>query len=78
MASAYVEPPRATKSGKRWRVRYRLGGSDTPLLFGGSFKTKKEAQARRDVIAGHLAALRVPDLRLIDQTEHSPTLIEAR
>ena len=57
---------------------FPLGGADTPLLFGGSFRTKKEAQGRRDVIAGDLAVLRVPDLRLIDLTAQAPTLIERR
>jgi integrase len=75
MASAYVEK-RSTASGVRYRVRYRLGGSESALLFGGSFKTKREAQTRRDAIAGELAALRVPDVRLVT-AEPAPTLLEA-
>src|SRR5262245_5570336 len=78
MASAYVEK-RATASGTRWRVRYRIGGGDTPLLFGGSYRTKGEALARRDWIISQHAAMRVPDLRLIteDDRPQLPTLSDA-
>src|SRR5437879_4762971 len=43
-----------------FQVRYRLGGRAYPLVHGGSFKTLKEARARRDFIAGELAANRNP------------------
>ena len=36
-----------TKQGKRFRVLYRLGGREPPALHGGSFKTKREALARK-------------------------------
>lgn len=51
---------RKTKSGKRYAVRYRLGGRAYPIVHGGSFGTMKEARARRDLIAGELAAGRNP------------------
>jgi hypothetical protein len=46
----------------RFRVRYRLGGAETPMLGAGHFRTMREARARRDWIAGELAAQRVPNL----------------
>ena len=59
MASALITT-RRTKSGSRYVVRYRLGGRAYPLVHGGSFRTLKEARARRDVVAGELAAGRNP------------------
>ena len=41
-------------------MRYRLGGRAYPVSHGGSFPTMKEARARRDLIAGELAAGRNP------------------
>jgi hypothetical protein len=66
-----------TKQGRRFRVIYRLGGRETPPLHGGSFKTKREALARKLWISGELAALRVPDLRRVADTPAAPTLAEA-
>jgi integrase len=63
MASALITT-RKTKSGSRYVVRYRLGGRAYPLAHGGSFRTMKEARARRDMIAGELAAGRNPADRL--------------
>ena len=51
---------RRTSSGPRYVVRYRLGGRAYPVEHGGSFKTLKEAKARRDLIGGALAAGRNP------------------
>jgi integrase len=59
MASASITP-RQVKGGKRYVVRYRLGGRAFPIQHGGSFQTMKEARARRDLIAGELAAGRNP------------------
>jgi hypothetical protein len=47
---------RQTASGPRYVVRYRLGGRAYPIVHGGSFRTLKEAKARRDFIGGELAA----------------------
>jgi Arm DNA-binding domain len=56
MASSFIVT-RKTKTGeRRFVVRYRLGGRAWPVQHGGSFGTLKEARARRDVIAGELAA----------------------
>jgi integrase len=51
---------RRTKSGPRYVVRYRLGGRAYPVEHGGSFKTLRDAKARRDLIGGELAAGRNP------------------
>jgi integrase len=60
MASAYVITRTTSTGAKRYYVRYRLGGRTYPSQHGGSFKTMKEARARRDLIAGELAAARIP------------------
>jgi integrase len=59
MASVYVTT-RRRKTGTTFVVRYRAGGRGWPLVHAGSFKTLKEARARRDLIAGELAAGRHP------------------
>jgi hypothetical protein len=71
MASAFVtrivrRSPRGTVT-TRYRVRYRVGGRYTPMLHRGIFETLREAKIRRDWIAGELAAMRVPDLELLEQ-----------
>jgi integrase len=68
MPSLFVVTPR-TKDGPRYVVRYRLGGRAYPLQHAGSFKTLKDAKARRDLVAGELAAGRNPadTLRIVEQ-----------
>jgi hypothetical protein len=61
---------RQTKSGRRFVVRYRLGGRAYPIVHGGSFKTLKEARGRREFIGGEIAAGRDPAVAL-------KTLLEA-
>jgi integrase len=51
---------RKTSTGPRYIVRYRLGGRAYPVQHGGSFRTLKEAKARRDLIGGEIAAGRNP------------------
>ena len=69
MASAYVtRTEHVNAKGKlivRYRVRYRLGGAESTNRHGGSFETLREAKTRRDWLAGELAAMRVPDLELV-------------
>jgi integrase len=45
---------------------YRLGGRESAPRYGGSFKTKREALARKAWLTGELAALRVPNARLAE------------
>jgi integrase len=59
VASALITT-RRTKSGARYVVRYRLGGRAYQIQHGGSFRTMKEARARRDLIGGELANGRNP------------------
>lgn len=59
MASLTIRT-RQTKGGPRYSVRYRLGGRAYPLVHGGSFRTLKDAKARRDLIGGEIAAGRNP------------------
>ena len=58
--SSLVITTRRTKSGPRYVVRYRLGGRTYPIVHAGSFKTLKEAKARRDFVAGEIASGRNP------------------
>lgn len=51
---------RDTKTGKRWHVRYRLGGRYAPIQHGGAFKTRKDALARQALISYEIAAGRDP------------------
>jgi integrase len=64
--------------GKRYLVRYRLGGRESAQRYGGSFRTRAEALERRRWIAGELAAMRVPDFSTLDrEPARSPTLSAA-
>jgi hypothetical protein len=77
MASAWIIT-RTTKAGeRRYRVEYRLGGRESATRYGGSFKTKREADERRRWITGELAGRRVPDLSLFAPESRAPTLAEA-
>jgi integrase len=69
MASLVITT-RRTKSSPRYVVRYRLGGRSYPLVHGGSFRTMREARARRDLIAGELAAGRNPTVVLRAMVEN--------
>jgi integrase len=56
---------------KRYVVRYRLGGRAYPIVHGGAFITMREARARRDLVAGELAAGRNPAEALGALTEQA-------
>lgn len=62
---------RETTSGRRYQVRYRLGGRGYALLHGGVFGTLREARQRRDLIAGELAGGRDPRVTL-ELLKHAP------
>ena len=76
MASVSIRR-RDTASGPRFQVRYRLGGRAYPLVHGGSFPTLKEARARRDFVAGELAAGRNPRTSLRAVLDPKPKLTTA-
>jgi hypothetical protein len=67
---------RATKSGRRYRVEFRVGGRESQSRYGGSFKTLREATIRKNWIAGELAALRAPEIRPA-RADRAPTPTEA-
>jgi Phage integrase, N-terminal SAM-like domain len=75
MASSWIEK-RSASDGSRWRVKYRVGGRESPIKFGGSFRTQAEAKARQRWISGELAAMRTPDLQGLAAPTDSPTLRE--
>jgi integrase len=61
MAGAWVERRRTT-SGVIYRVKFRVGGRESPKRYAGAFGTKREADTRKAWVLGELAAMRVPDL----------------
>lgn len=64
MSGAHIRT-RSTRDGKRrYDVRFRRGGRGYPVEHAGTFKTQAEARARRDLIAGELAAGRDPRILL--------------
>lgn len=80
MPSAWVRRDVLRSGSTRYRVIFRLGGRESARRYGGSFRTMREARARRDWITGELAALRVPDLRALGRAKTAPTtrsLLEA-
>jgi integrase len=78
MASAWIRRVELDSGSVRYRVVWRAGGRESTRRYGGSFPTMREARARRDAIAGELAARRLPDLRSLEvTTPRSPTLLEA-
>jgi integrase len=60
---------RKTQSGRRYVVRFRLGGRAYPLVHAGSFRTLKAARARQALVLGELAAGRNPQGVLREMTE---------
>jgi integrase len=70
---------RKTKSGEaRYRVEFRDGGRDSRVRYGGSFKRKADADARKRWILGELAAMRMPELNSLTRKRVvAPSLREA-
>jgi integrase len=77
MPSSWVIARTTKDGGKRYRVLYRLGGRESRARYAGSFRTKAEALERRRWVDGELAALRVPDWRIIESAPAARTLAEA-
>lgn len=76
MSSAWIAR-RSTAGGEtRYRVMFRVGGRESPPRYGGSFCLQREARARRDWVAGELAAMRVPDIRSLSEPKAAPTVRE--
>jgi integrase len=64
MPSVWIARRPRRRGGVSYRVMYRAGGRETAPRYAGAFSTMREARIRRDWVAGELAALRMPDLRL--------------
>jgi integrase len=77
MASTWIITRATRDGGKRYRVEFRVGGRESATRYGGSFRRKSDAVARRNWIAGELSALRMPDLRLLASEKAAPTLRDA-
>lgn len=77
MATSYILKRSTPAGATRYLVRYRTGGRRARVRYGGSFRTLREAKARRDWITGELAAMRVPDLGRIARAE-APAAVTLR
>jgi integrase len=73
VASAWIEK-RATGGGTRYRIRFRVGGAESIPKLAGTFRTLREARARRDWVLGELAGMRVPNVHVLAEQAPSPTL----
>jgi integrase len=61
---------------RRYLVRWRTGGRSSRLRHGGSFRTRREAEARLRYLRDELAAGRVPDRNPGAAAEADPRLID--
>ena len=77
MASVWIRTRPTKDGGKRYRVEYRLGGRESRIRYGGSFRTKREATIRAGWISTELAARRVPALESISDPIAAPSFREA-
>lgn len=60
-----VGPSSKTPKARRsYQVLYRRGGRGWPIEYAGTFRTEKEARARRDLVAGWLAVALDPKAEL--------------
>jgi integrase len=77
MASAWVHNHTTKAGSRRFRVFYRLRWATSPT-YCGSFKSRREANIRKALVLGELAAGRVPDLSALNTPEaKKPTVHEA-
>ncbi len=65
MASTWIVIRKTRAGDKRYRVGWRAAGRASAIRYGGSFRTRREAEIRREWIARELAALRTPDVRAL-------------
>jgi integrase len=64
MASCWVTRRQTKEGATRYRVEFRVGGRESRTRYAGSFRTMREAKARRDYVVGEFASLRIPDVHL--------------
>lgn len=60
MATIVIQTRKTSADERRYDVRYRLGGRAYPVIRAGTFRTEREAKARRDLVAGEIAHGRNP------------------
>jgi integrase len=78
VASSWIVKRHASDGTWRYLVRYRVGGRDTRDQYAGSFRREADAKTRRRWVEGELAAMRLPDLRMLEQEpQKAPTLRDA-
>src|SRR5262245_61436373 len=78
MSSSWIITRNTKKSGKRYRVLFKLGGRESKTTHGGQFRTRGEALNRKRYIDGELSAMRVPCLNFaVAETPTAPMLAEA-
>ena len=78
MASVWIRTRRTATGEPRYRIEFRVGGRESKIQYAGSFRTRREALARRAWVVGELAAMRMPDLSLLEaQPVQSPTVMDA-
>src|SRR4051794_19917850 len=76
MAHSWIER-RTTVTGKpRYLVKFVLGGKHSRKRYAGSFPTRREALLRKQFVDGEIAAVRVPDLSLLEEPDATPTFAE--
>jgi integrase len=63
MPSVWLVTRKTKDGGKRYRCEFRTGGRESVTQYGGSFKRRTDAEARKRWISRELAERRVPDLR---------------
>jgi integrase len=69
MASTWIRTRTARDGSKRYRVEFRTGGRESRPRYAGSFRTLREANARKAWITVELSNMRVPDTRLVAEPE---------
>jgi len=77
MPSVWIAKRARKDGGTSYRVMYRAGGREAAPRYAGAFSTMREAKARRDWVTGELAAMRMPNTRLLSNPPKAPTLEEA-
>jgi hypothetical protein len=77
MPSAWIITRTTSAGERRFRVLFRVGGRESRATYGGTFKTKREADERKRWIAGELAALRMPDTRALTDAQASVATVSA-
>jgi integrase len=65
MSCAFIITRPTSTGARRYVVKYKLGGREATAKTAGTFKTRREAEARREWVLLEMAAMRVPDVRVL-------------